>query len=172
MRAICDFLNTAIITMTDRAVMVDHIGLIPAFLANRYAVALLITSIFLASCFSDTDDNDATLDSEYRAIREEIAASPEVSLPEADKETDSEKERPRAKVLDLSLPESIPLEEWNGDPGDIEPPNVFGTENLFSKGKNKKNLSVTVTPNLKPGEELTDAPEIDGGSIGVKVKTE
>ena len=46
-----------------------------------------------------------------------------------------------------------------------------GEASPVSRNKKKGDISVIVAPSLKPGEELTDIPDIDGGSDTVEIKT-
>ena len=136
----------------------------------------MVLAFILAACSPDPEDNASKRHAGVRAV----PAPPDNSVPAAEAlppETASEdagehEDAPATRVLDLSLPEGLPLEEWDGDTGLTEPPKLFDADGLFKADeKEKKRLSVIVNPNLKAGEELTDAPEVDGGSVEFKVKT-
>jgi hypothetical protein len=79
---------------------------------------------------------------------------------------------PPPRVLDLTLPEGLFAEPPGTRAESPEPGGPFDDQDLFGKQKDQPNLSVTVRPNIEPGDESADGPRIDGGSVEFKVKTE
>lgn len=148
----------------------------PAVLFVRNVFVFLLAGLVVTGCMPDTDENQGMPDRESQTIPDGSEAV-ESSVPlDSRAEADSADEKPKARVLDLSLPKDISLPVPSADMADLEEPerrNLFEGEDLFNKEEKKKDkdLSVTVRPMLQPGEELTDPSEVDGATVGVKVKT-
>ena len=172
---LCGILGPAIVMAGDRAVMLWG-GLFPAAacrLAHRTVMVLIVGS-FSAACFPDPEvkQSNGGSDSSATASGSQIDVEPEkASSFEATSEVQVAEPEPRPRVFDFTLPESITLPESNIQIEDTEPSNIFDGQDLFGKEKKKSNVSLTVTPDMKAGDELSEVPEIEGGSIDVKVKT-
>jgi hypothetical protein len=163
----------------------------------RILVLLLISSA-LTGCISETDHNHVNADDAFRAAPEEDAdiynlnlagtdseaddshvntddafraAPEELNLAGTDKEVDNKEKMPPENIRDWTLPENTFFDNSTNDTAYIEPPKLFEDKKLFNQKKKKGNISMSVAPSLKLGEELTDIPEIDGGSVTVEVKT-
>ncbi len=69
-----------------------------------------------------------------------------------------------SKPLNLSLPETDLSTEVEFTVSEKEAPD------FFKKSEEEKKVSVSGKPNLNYGENITDVPELDGGTVNVKVK--
>lgn len=146
---------------------------------SRRTAVLLLISLFSTACFSDVEDSQVRQGTDVAATEsapvEQAKAKPvaenEQSPDPPDAVTSGQKQRNPA-ALDLTLPQDIAVAEPATESREFEPSPVFDSKKLFRKDKQKGNVSVTVMPELAPGEELTDVPRVEGGSVDVKVKTE
>jgi len=98
--------------------------------------------------------------------QEDAATHSTVTTPAADTQPPTNSP---SKPLDLSMPENFFLEDT--DPTAAPQPNKFDASGLFEED-DKARVAVTVLPSIKSGEDALDLPEIDGGSVAIKVKTQ
>jgi hypothetical protein len=97
--------------------------------------------------------------------QEDAAAQSTMTAPTADTQTPTHLP---SKALDLSMPENFFLEDTGPTAAPL--PNKFDASGLFEED-DKTRIAVTVSPSFTAGEDELDLPEIDGGSIAIKVKT-
>jgi hypothetical protein len=107
------------------------------------------------------------------AQQESLAVVPELSAPMLEQLPEQE---PSPRALDLELLYTSSVDEWFVDEPMVKRPSSFDASSLFEpkKGRRDNEVSLSIAPSFKdsePGAELTEMPELDGGSLSIEVKT-
>ena len=134
--------------------------------------ALLLIGIVLTGCMSETENNLDQAGYENDVVPEDADETQKVTGSDVAKTAEKEDEKPPLRVLDLALPADTSFEGLNSNLPTTEPPPLFDSKKLFDQQKKESNISVKIRPDLNRGEELTDLPSIEGGSVELKIKTE
>ncbi len=125
---------------------------------------ILVAQFFLFGCSTEPESTgDATLEVDIEEQNVVVEQAPAKDMERA-----VEPERP---ALDLSMPDNIVID----DQENIEPLEgsryEFDAGPLFEQAEQDDDLSIMVVPSFEPGDEPSQLPKLDGGSVSVEKKT-
>ena len=123
---------------------------------------LVLLLCVLAACSPKQDEKEDAVVTAPQSIE---APVPQIGNSTAGAELSSPS---TSKPLDLSMPENFSMEEDSHS--ESTGSKNFDASSLFGQEEDST-VSVTVMPSLEQDEEKQSMPEVDGGSVSVKVKT-